>query len=169
LPFPIACWIVRHGKSSLPDFTETSYYCKCYSWEILFLFTTASTLVIFYFLLFKVATPGEILNNLRHTQGFSLALGRLKYLVWFDFCLLCFVFTLQNQIFNCLTALHFEQVIDDAHLLLNDHSEQQLCDISEMIPTEPTTFLFSSTLTEKVNRKKDQLTPRVTWKSCSKS
>jgi superfamily II DNA/RNA helicase len=58
--------------------------------------------------------------------------------------------------------MHFEQVIDDAHLLLNDHSEQQLCDISEMIPTEPTTFLFSSTLTEKVNRKKDQLTPRVT-------
>ncbi|WJX37738.1 RNA helicase [Trifolium repens] len=69
-----------------------------------------------------VGTPGEILNNLRHTQGFSLALGRLKYLV-----------------------------IDDAHLLLNDHSEQQLCDISEMIPTEPTTFLFSSTLTEKVH------------------
>ncbi|WJX37778.1 RNA helicase [Trifolium repens] len=69
-----------------------------------------------------VATPGEILNNLRHTQGFSLALGRLKYLV-----------------------------IDDAHLLLNDHSEQQLCDISEMIPTERTTYLFSSTLTEKVH------------------
>ncbi|WJX09921.1 RNA helicase [Trifolium repens] len=70
-----------------------------------------------------VGTPGQILNNLRHTQGFSLALGRLKYLV-----------------------------IDDAHLLLNNpSSEQQLYDILEMIPSERTTLLFSPTFTEKVH------------------
>ncbi|XP_045797238.1 DEAD-box ATP-dependent RNA helicase 10-like isoform X2 [Trifolium pratense] len=69
-----------------------------------------------------VGTPEQVLNNLRHTQGFSLALGRLKYLV-----------------------------IDDAHLLLNNPSEQQLYDILEMIPSERRTFLFSSTSTEKVH------------------
>jgi superfamily II DNA/RNA helicase len=51
-----------------------------------------------------------------------------------------------------LTGLHFEQVIDDAHLLLNNpSSEQQLYDILEMIPSERTTLLFSPTFTEKVN------------------
>jgi ATP-dependent RNA helicase DDX47/RRP3 len=71
-----------------------------------------------------VGTPGQVFNNLKHTEGFALALAlaNLKYLV-----------------------------IDEAHLLLNDHFEEQLNEILRMIPSERRTFLFSSKITEKLH------------------
>ncbi|AES98499.2 DEAD-box ATP-dependent RNA helicase 10 isoform X1 [Medicago truncatula] len=68
-----------------------------------------------------VGTLRQVFYHLRLTQGFSLA--RLKYLV-----------------------------IHEADLLLNDQfEEQQLNDILSIIPSERRTFLFSSTMTEKVH------------------
>jgi len=66
-----------------PEFRATSYYCKCcYNLVILlFQFTTASN---FFISRLGLGRPGLILYHLKHTQGFSLALASLKYLVWFD-------------------------------------------------------------------------------------
>jgi ATP-dependent RNA helicase DDX47/RRP3 len=52
---------------------------------------------------------------------------------------------------TCLIALHFEQVLDEADRLLNEDFETQLNEILEFIPSKRRTFLFSATMTKKVN------------------
>lgn len=66
--------------------------------------------------------PDLILYHLKHTNGFSLALASLKYLV-----------------------------IDDAHLLSYENILHDILEISRMIPRERRTFLFSSSFTNQVH------------------
>jgi ATP-dependent RNA helicase DDX47/RRP3 len=51
----------------------------------------------------------------------------------------------------CLIYLPFEQVLDEADRLLNEDFEESLNEILGMIPRERRTFLFSATMTKKVN------------------
>lgn len=50
-----------------------------------------------------------------------------------------------------LISLHFVQVLDEADRLLNEDFEESLNEILGMIPRERRTFLFSATMTKKVN------------------
>lgn len=52
---------------------------------------------------------------------------------------------------TCLTSMHFEQVLDEADRLLNEDFEESLNEILGLIPRERRTFLFSATMTKKVD------------------
>jgi len=75
---------------------------------------------------------------------------------------MCFAFTTdacrlrKNEMFLicgwiCLISLPSEQVLDEADRLLNEDFEESLNEILGMIPRERRTFLFSATMTKKVN------------------
>ena len=61
------------------------WYCATFSFPLflglLILLYVFSLSIYVEFIFLQVATPGRVLDHLKHTKGFSL--GRLKYLVWF--------------------------------------------------------------------------------------
>ncbi|KAF7838325.1 DEAD-box ATP-dependent RNA helicase 10 [Senna tora] len=91
-----------------------------------------------------VGTPGRVLDHLKNTKGFSL--NRLKYLVIFICSGDCAVFILS------ITVLYHYLVLDEADRLLNEDFEESLNEILQAIPQQRRTFLFSATMTKKVQK-----------------
>ncbi|KAL0015814.1 hypothetical protein SO802_002883 [Lithocarpus litseifolius] len=72
-----------------------------------------------------VGTPGGLVDHISNMNGFSL--HTLKYLIWF----LC-------------------HVLDEADRLLSEEFEESVDEILKVIPRERRTYLFSATMTEKI-------------------
>ena len=102
-----------------------------------------------------LATPGRLVDHLEKTKGFNLR--SIKYLVGLR---LNFKYNLERSCSIMITESFPEdneivvdvlQVMDEADRILNMDFELEVDKILRVIPRERTTYLYSATMTKKVN------------------
>jgi ATP-dependent RNA helicase DDX47/RRP3 len=93
-----------------------------------------------------IATPGRLIDHLENTKGFHLK--SLKFLVS--------LLLKSKHLAICTLQWNFEfllvQVMDEADRILNMDFEVELDKILRVIPEERRTYMFSATMTKKVEK-----------------